>query len=66
MDDINAIYKKAAENLSFPFISLYDLFTDYCEANHITVDSLLCDGLHPNVCGYDVMYDLILKALRLC
>lgn len=65
MDDINAIYKHAAEKLNFPFISLYDSFTEYCQSNSITVDSLLCDGLHPNDQGYDVMYDLICKELRL-
>ena len=64
MDDINAIYKKACEKLDFPFISFYDLFTDYCESNGVTVDSLLCDGLHPNDRGYDVMFDLIVKELQ--
>ena len=66
MDDINAIYKKAAEKLDFPLISMYDLFTEYCESNNISVDSLLADGLHPNDRGYDVMYYLILKELKLC
>lgn len=65
MDDINTIYRHAAEKLNFPFISLYDLFTEYCESNSIMIDSLLCDGLHPNDQGYDVMYDLICKELRL-
>ncbi len=65
MDDINAIYKKASENLGFPLISMYDLFTEYCQTNNVTVNSLLCDGLHPNDRGYDVMYDLILKELQL-
>ena len=65
MDDINAIYKKAAEKCGFPFISLYDLLTEYCGSHHITVDSLLSDGLHPNDRGYDVMFDLLCKELRL-
>ena len=65
MDDINAIYKKASEDRGFPLISLYDRFTEYCETNNIAVDSLLCDGLHPNDSGYDVMYELILKELKL-
>ena len=65
MDDINVIYKRAAESLGFPLISLYDRFTEYCETNNIAVDSLLCDGLHPNDSGYDVMYELILKELKL-
>ena len=65
MDDINAIYRYAAEKLDFPFISMYDLFAEYCKLNDITVESLLCDGLHPNDRGYDVMYDLICKELQL-
>lgn len=65
MDDINAVYKAAAKELGFAFISFYDLFTAYCEANSLIVDSLLCDGLHPNDRGYDVMYDLLLEELRL-
>lgn len=64
MDDINAIHKKAAENLGFPLISMYDLFTDYCNSNNVPLDSLLADGLHPNDRGYDVMYDLIIKELQ--
>ncbi len=65
MDDINAIYKKAAEKYGFAFISMYDLFTEYCKTNQITVDSLLGDGLHPNDQGYDVMYDLLLSEFKL-
>ena len=65
MDDINAIYKKAAEKLGFPLISMYDLFSDYCNSNNIMLDSLLADGLHPNDRGYDVMFDLIIQELKL-
>lgn len=65
MDDINAIYKKAAEKLGFHLISLYDLFSNYCESNHIAIESLLNDMLHPNDRGYDVMYDLLLEELHL-
>ncbi len=65
MDDINAIYKKAAEKHGFPFISMYDLFSEYCNSHSIAIDCLLCDGLHPNDRGYDVMYDLLMKELRL-
>ena len=65
MDDINAIYKHASSVCGFPLISFYDLFNAYCEQNGKTVDSLLCDGLHPNDEGYDVMADLILDALQL-
>ena len=65
MDDMNAIYKEAMKKLDFPFISLYDLFSEYCKTHRITVDSLLCDGLHPSDRGYDVMFDLILAELHL-
>lgn len=64
MDDINNLYKKAHKALGFPFISLYDLFSDYCDRHGITVDSLLIDGLHPNDRGYDVMFQLIMEALE--
>lgn len=65
MDDINNIYKKASENCGLPLISLYDLFSQYCQTNNIIVDSLLSDGLHPNDDGYDVMFKLIVQALKL-
>lgn len=65
MDDINQIYKKAAETAGFPLISMYDLFSDYCKENALTVDELLCDGLHPNDRGYDVMFELLIKELAL-
>lgn len=65
MEDINAIYKAAARESGFALISLYDLFRKYCETNNILVDSLLCDGLHPNDRGYDVMFDLMIQEFRL-
>ena len=63
MADVCAAYKKASEERGFPLISLYDLFLDYCKAEKITVDSLLCDGLHPNDTGYEVMFKLVKQAL---
>jgi lysophospholipase L1-like esterase len=39
------------------------LFSEYCEENNVTVDSLLSDGLHPNDKGYKVMFDLLTEAL---
>lgn len=63
MGDINSLYKKAEGELGFPFISLYERFLDYCEKESIAVDSLLCDGLHPNNDGYSVMFSLIKSAL---
>ena len=62
MNDIDELYKLAWNELKFPFISMYDLFNDYCTANARTVDSLLMDGLHPSDEGYDVMLRLLTEA----
>jgi lysophospholipase L1-like esterase len=62
MNDINDLYKKAAAEKSFAFVSMYDLFTDYCHQNAVTVDELLSDGLHPNAQGFDVMLALLKEA----
>ena len=61
MSDINEMYEKAATECGFPFISLYRRFSEYCEKNHVKLDSLLADGLHPNDKGYDVMFELLMK-----
>lgn len=63
MDDINALYTKAAEECGFPFISLYTAFLEYCDRKNINFESLLIDGLHPNDAGYDVMFELIMREL---
>lgn len=63
MCDINDIYKKAADECGIALISLYDLFMQYCKENDVVLDSLLCDGLHPNDDGYKVMFDLLVEAL---
>jgi lysophospholipase L1-like esterase len=63
MNDINDLYLKASVECDFPFISMYSLFSEYCELKSVTVDSLLADGLHPNDKGYEVMFALMLKAL---
>ncbi len=62
MSDINKSYKKLAEEYGANVLSLYDLFSDYCEKNNLSVDELLCDGLHPNDKGYRVMFDLLIQA----
>ena len=61
MNDINDLYTKASFECGFPFISLYNAFTEYCDLKNIPIDSLLADGLHPNDAGYDVMYKLLMK-----
>ena len=63
MKDVNRMYLKASAEEGFPVISLYSLFVDYCESNGITVDSLLCDGLHPNNEGHRVMFKLLVKEI---
>lgn len=63
MNDINDLYKRACEQAGFPFISLYDAFTSYLEENHVELDSLLADGLHPNDDGYRVVYSLLSREL---
>lgn len=65
MNDINDIYMKASVDFGFPFISLYNEFLKYCEFRKIKISSLLCDGLHPNDEGYDVMFSLIMRELGL-
>lgn len=65
MNDICDLYTKAAAECGFVLIRMYDLFLQYCKEKGITVDSLLCDGLHPNDAGYDVMYELLLEELGL-
>ena len=65
MNDIRDCYKAEKETLGFELISLYDLMTDYCNDNGVSLDSLLKDGLHPNDEGYDVMFGLIKKELGL-
>ncbi len=65
MSDINNSYKKLAQEYDANFLSLYDLFSDYCKENNLSVDEFLCDGLHPNDKGYRVMFELIVKAFGL-
>ena len=65
MNDINDIYMKASADFGFPFVSMYNAFLEYCELGKIEIDSLLCDGLHPNDAGYDAMFSLIMRELGL-
>ena len=61
MNDIHNLYVKAACECDFPFVDLYTLFNDYCEAHGRSVNSYLADGLHPTDEGYEVMYRLLMK-----
>ena len=63
MNDINDAYKQFAKEYNVPMISLYDLMSAHCEEKGVLIDTLLCDGLHPNDEGYRLMFDFIVKAL---
>lgn len=63
MEDVhNALRNISCEN-KIPFISVYNLFIDYCSNKGIKIDTLLSDGLHPNDEGYKVMFQLISNAM---
>lgn len=63
MEDIhNALRNISCEN-KIPFISVYNLFSDYCSNKGIKIETLLSDGLHPNNEGYKVMFQLISNAM---
>lgn len=64
MNDVNDLYKKAAEERGFPLFSMYDAFLSYCGENNIFYETLLADGLHPSDKGHDVMLELWKKELR--
>ncbi len=54
----NAMLKSVCTRLDIPMI---DLFDDW---NRRDLNELLCDGLHPNAAGYDLMADQIGHALK--
>lgn len=63
MEDVhNALRNISCEN-NIPFISVYNLFIDYCSKKGIQIDTLLSDGIHPNDEGYKVMFQLISNAM---
>lgn len=65
MGDVRDLYVKAASVRGFPLFSMYDAFFDYCDEKGIDYETLLADGLHPNNEGFDVMFELTMKALGL-
>ena len=65
MKDVNALYRKASQEVCFPMLSLYEAFGRYCEERNRTVDSLLSDGLHPNNEGHRVICGLLTELLGL-
>jgi lysophospholipase L1-like esterase len=64
MEDINAAYRRAERERGIYLVSMYERFIARCAADGIDPETLLCDGLHPNDRGYDVMYELMLEALN--
>ena len=64
MNDINDIYKKAQQKAGFSLISMYELFGDYLKENQIELSEVLADGLHPNDKGYEIIFNLMKKALN--
>lgn len=63
MSDVSKLYQKAADECGFPLINLYEKFCQYCDANNLSIDSLLADGLHPNDTGYEIMFRLIMDEI---
>ena len=59
MDDINNLYKKASAAQGFELISIYDLALDYMAKNGCGIDDILCDGLHPNNKGHEMIFELL-------
>lgn len=63
MEDVHNVLRNVSCENKIPFISVYNLFIEYCSNKGITIDSLLSDGLHPNDDGYQVMFQLISNAM---
>lgn len=63
MEDIDNVMMKLAAQNHMEYISVYKEFLQYCKYADISIDSLLSDGLHPNDSGYEVMFEIITKAL---
>lgn len=63
MEDVHNVLRNVSVENKIPFISVYNLFIDYCSNKGIKIDTLLSDGLHPNNEGYKVMFQLISNAM---
>lgn len=63
--DVDNIYMKVCSGLGIEYISMYKLFQDYLENNSINLSSVLdtTDQQHPTDKGYEIIYNLMLKAL---
>ncbi len=66
MLDVNNIISKVSSENNVPFISFFNLITEYINISSEKLeDLLLSDGLHPNDHGYDVMLNELLKSIGL-
>lgn len=63
MEDVHNALRNISYENKIPFISVYNLFIDYCSHKGIKIDTLLSDGLNPNNEGYQVMFQLISNAM---
>lgn len=63
MEDVHNVLRNVSCENKIPFISVYNLFIDYCSKKGIKIDTLLSDGLHPSDEGYKVMLQLISNAM---
>jgi lysophospholipase L1-like esterase len=61
MEDINNIVAKVASEHRLPFVSLYNMITEYSLYRNIDVLTLLADGFNPNDTGYNLMFNFILE-----
>ena len=63
MEDVHNVLRNVSCENKIPFISVYNLFIDYCSNKGIKINTLLSDGLHPNDEGYKIMFQLISNAM---
>lgn len=63
MEDVHNVLRNVSCENKIPFISVYNLFIDYCSNKGIQIDSLISDGIHPTDEGYKVMFQLISNAM---
>nr|DAU11213.1 MAG TPA: hypothetical protein [Caudoviricetes sp.] len=63
MEDVHNVLRNVSCENNIPFISVYNLFINYCSNKGIKIETLLSDGLHPTNEGYKVMFQLISNAM---
>ena len=61
MDDIDNTIMLTCSQLDIEYISLFKLFSEYCESRGFELAQLLNDGVHPNDNGYDALTYIILN-----